>query len=523
MRSKRKGEDLKMDEASIVNALQEDLQNYKVKAQIRRKESQLHVLISRAEGDDVDYASLYNIVKRCIDRLPIEGADSLVVYGRLAGAKHPEWQKKADIRPPLPLIELDLDELEEFNDIGELGNLAFPPDNDETFIQVGNLEPIVHKPANSFENSIENKLTPHSIEITNEDFNLGDLDLGKFKLDNIEQNDLEQDSLELDTFELNNYEPIHRSPVDKNSLIDEDFSSDETMVAMPMPLPPPPPLPPVKRSLSKVVADIETNAPPKKTTYPAQKSLLLSGALIVMAIGILGLCGWLVWDRSVQQRYLANARSFDTQNLNPKTITKLESLTETRNQLQTAISELEEIPDRPASLYTDAQTELTALRPKLTEFDRKINTEQVANKKLESAKNGTLDAAKLVQNPPHKSTVWKSAQEQRQQAVKLLEEIPTDSLQYSEAQKYLKAYRTELVQITKRVEIQQRAETSAGNINPTIATQLKQLKAKASEKQQFLPQCKTILQPQISNAEAQRVGFPVVTLTEYLCAYYWDS
>lgn len=507
-----------MDEASIVNALQEALQNYKVKTQIRRKESQLHVLISRAEGDDVDYASLYDIVKRCIDKLPIEGADSLVVYGRLAGAKHPEWQKKADIRPPLPLIELDLDELEEFGDIGELGNLAFPPETDETFIQVGNLEPILTKPSNSFENELTS-----SFETSNEDFDLGDLDLDKFKLDNLEQNDFEQASVELDTFELDNHDPIQRSLVDTKSLLDEDLSSDETMVAMPMPLPPPPPLPPVKRSLSKVVADIETNAPPKKITYPHQKSLLLSSAFIVIAIGILGICGWLVWDRSVQQKYLANARSFDTQNLNPKTITKLESLTETRNQLQTAISELEEIPDRPASLYTDAQTELTALRPKLAEFDRKINTEQVANKKLESAKNDTLDAAKLVQNPPYKSTVWKSAQEQRQQAVKLLEEIPTDSLQYSEAQKYLKAYRTELAQITKRVEIQQRAESLAGNINPNMANQLKQLKAKAPEKQQFLPQCKTILQPQISNAEAQRVGFPVVTLTEYLCAYYWDS
>ncbi len=516
-----------MNEASIVNALQEDLQNYKVKTQIRRKESQLHVLISRAEGDDVDYASLYDIVKRCIDKLPIEGADSLVVYGRLAGAKHPEWQKKADIRPPLPLIELDLDELEEFGDIGELGNLAFPPDSEETFIQVGNLEPIVTKPSNSFENSfensIENELTPSSLETSNEDFDLGDLDLDKFKLDSLEQNDFEQDSLELDTFELDNHDPIHRSPVDKNSLLDEDLSSDETMVAMPMPLPPPPPLPPAKRSLSKVVADIETNAPPKKTTYFNQKSILLSSAFIVIAIAVLGLCGWLVWDRSVQQKYLANARSFDNQNLNPKTITKLESLTETRNQLQTAISELEEIPDRPASLYADAQTELIILRPKLAEFDRKINTEQVANKKLESAKNGTLDAAKLVQNPPYKSTVWKSAQEQRQQAVKLLEEIPTESLQYTEAQKYLKVYQTELVQITKRVEIQQRAESSVGNINPSITNQLKQLKVKAPEKQQFLPQCKTILQPQISSTEAQRVGFPVVTLTEYLCAYYWDS
>lgn len=82
-----------MDEAVIVSALQEDLQNYKVKTQIRRRESELHVLITRAEGDDLDYASLYDIVKSRIDKLPIAGADSLVVYGRIAGAKHPEWQK----------------------------------------------------------------------------------------------------------------------------------------------------------------------------------------------------------------------------------------------------------------------------------------------------------------------------------------------------------------------------------------------------------------------------------------------
>jgi hypothetical protein len=37
-----------MDEANIVSVLQEDLQNYKVKPQIRRKESQLHVLIQES-------------------------------------------------------------------------------------------------------------------------------------------------------------------------------------------------------------------------------------------------------------------------------------------------------------------------------------------------------------------------------------------------------------------------------------------------------------------------------------------
>ena len=82
-----------MDDDIIVSALQEDFQNYKVKIQIRRKQSQLHVLLTRAEGDDLDYASLYDIVKRRINQMPISWADSLVVYGRLSGAKHPEWQK----------------------------------------------------------------------------------------------------------------------------------------------------------------------------------------------------------------------------------------------------------------------------------------------------------------------------------------------------------------------------------------------------------------------------------------------
>jgi hypothetical protein len=89
-----------MDEANIVNALQADLQDYKIKPQIRRKDSQLHVLITRAEGDDLDYATLYDIVKNRIDKLSIEGADNLVMYGRLAGAKQPEWQKSAVLSHP---------------------------------------------------------------------------------------------------------------------------------------------------------------------------------------------------------------------------------------------------------------------------------------------------------------------------------------------------------------------------------------------------------------------------------------
>jgi len=201
----------------------------------------------------------------------------------------------------------------------------------------------------------------------------------------------------------------------------------------------------------------------------------------------------------------------------------LETLTETRNRLQAIVSQLEEIPDRPASLYADAQSELTTLRPKLADFDRKINVEQEVNKNLESAKNITLEAAKLSQKPPHKSIVWKSAQEKRQQAIKMLEEIPSESLLYANSQDRLKVYRPELVQISRRLEVQQRAELSVSSINPAAVNQLKQLKSKTPEKPKFLAQCQTILRPQITNAEVQRSGLPIAPLTAYLCAYFWDS
>ncbi len=535
-----------MDEASIVSALQADLQNYKVKTQIRRKESQLHVLITRADGDDVDYASLYDIVKRRIDKLPIEGADCLVVYGRLAGAKHPEWQKKAEIKPPLPLIELDLDELQDFNDVGVVENLSFSVDNNLTMIQSEKLEAdfaddLLTDDLQSFKSSIEDDLktatdkSTHEIgnykisSITTEDFDLDNLDLESFKLDNFQQNTSDLKSFEADPFEvsnqeLNSQELNQRSPLKKhNGWTDEDFTLDSpTVAATPMPLPPPPPRRTPNNS-SNNASNGETESEMLKIASPKNKSLLFSGAFAIAAIAVLGICGWLVWDRSNQQQYLANARNFSNEDISLKKITKLETLTETRNRLQAIVSQLEEIPDRPVSLYVDAQSELTTLRPKLADFDRKINVEQSANKNLESAKNSTIEAAKLTQNPPHKSTVWKSAQDKRQQAIKMLEEIPSESLLYVTAQKRLKLYRSELVQISKWLEIQQRAESSVSSLNPVAINQLKQLKSKAPEKQKFLPQCQTILQSQITNAEVRRSGFAIATLTEYLCAYFGDS
>ena len=519
-----------MDDDIIVSALQEDFQNYKVKIQIRRKQSQLHVLLTRAEGDDLDYASLYDIVKRRINQMPISWADSLVVYGRLSGAKHPEWQKVVDIKPPLPLIELDLDELEDFGEpegFGEIDRripLTPSREDDQIDILIGNLKP-----------NIPDDLESHSDEISSlkiEDFNLGDMNLGELELDDFEF-DSDIITPHLITPHLNGLAPSQRSPIDQNAWIEEDFGLDEvTTVAKPLPLP----LPPTRRSTTKITPVPTTKTEPvsesisEPVSEPANKSARrisfdfrsMLPAIAFSTVAIAGICGWLVWDRSVQQQYLTNSQNLENQDLNPKKITKLDALAETRNQLQTVVSQLDEIPDRPASLYADAQKQLTVLRPKLEAFDRKVTIEQAANKKLESAKNGTLEAAKLSQSPPHKSTIWKSAQDKRQQALKMLEDIPPESVLYADAQNRLKVYRAELIQISRWVEIQQRAESVENNINPDVVNQLKQLKAKVPDKQQFLPQCRVILQPQISNFEAQKVGYPASTLTEYLCAYFGD-
>ncbi|MBD2177459.1 hypothetical protein H6F42_11100 [Pseudanabaena sp. FACHB-1998] len=543
MRSKRKGEDLKMDEDSIVSALQSDLQNYKVKPQIRRKESQLHVLITRAEGDQPDYDSLYDIVKRRIDSFVIDGVDTLVVYGRLAKAKHPEWQKTVEIKPPLPLIEFDLEELDDFGDIGELGSLSIPSEIEDGDIKIGSFDPPM--PArfdtfDTFEQSLEKDLQRTSEERDRpkvEDFDLGELDLSEFQLDSFKQSsDFDLGELDTDSFDLEHPVSARQSPNNKNgngningngngrsngnSWRDEDFNLDETTVAMPMPLPPP--LPPTKRIVNKPTTEPEPTPQVETVAERQQKSWLISGAFVMVAIAVFGICGWVLVDRSSQQKYLESARRLENQPLNPQKVTNLAELTETRNQLQSAISQLDEIPDRPASLYGEAQSELGNLRPKLADFDRKVELEQVANKKLESAKMTTLEAAKLVQSPPHRSTVWKSAQEKRQQALKLLGEIPPDSLLYPNAQTLLKSYRNELVQISKWVEIQQRSETVAANINPNTVTLLKQLKTKAPEKPKYIAQCKTILQPQIFNIDAQRTGIAIPTLSEYLCAYFWS-
>ena len=494
-----------MDEASIINALRADLQNYKIKTQVRRKESQLHVLITRNDGDDLDYAAIYSIVKNRIANLSIEGVDSLTVYGKLTGSNHPEWQKKSAIAKPLPLIELDLDELDDAS-------------------------PIAIDSFSSYQEQVQNDSTVQESEISNElkDFKTSLEDDLKALVD--DPDNVFDDLHDLDKFNLPMLGKVPFSSIDSVPLdldvsspkvlgyIPDDYLPDSPTLAAsrPMPLPPSPPP-------RRTVPETNSNANPIKTTIEPNynNKTLISGAFIATLIGVLGVCGWVVWDRINQQNYLADARNLDYENLNIPAITNLETLTAKRNQLQGIVSRLESIPNTPISLYSESQSELNSLRPKLAELDRKVAAEQIANKNLELAKSNTLEAAKSTQQPPHSSKVWLTAQEKRQQALTLLGEIPANSLLYADAQTRLKLYRNELGQISRWVEIQKRAESIANIISPNTVSQLKQLKS-TTEKPAFINQCRTLIQPQVLSSDAQRTGFTIANLTGYLCAYFWD-
>ncbi len=76
---------------------------------------------------------------------------------------------------------------------------------------------------------------------------------------------------------------------------------------------------------------------------------------------------------------------------------------------------------------------------------------------LKAAEKLAMEAAVLVQKPPHPAQVWLQAQQKWQQAIALLEAIPASDVQFAAAQKKLATYRSNYAAISKRVELAQKA------------------------------------------------------------------
>ncbi|QKQ72264.1 hypothetical protein [Nostoc sp. TCL240-02] len=83
--------------------------------------------------------------------------------------------------------------------------------------------------------------------------------------------------------------------------------------------------------------------------------------------------------------------------------------------------------------------------------------EESASAKFKSAQKFGMEAASLVQKPPHPLKVWQQAKTKWHQAIMLLDSIPDETSVYDKAKKKLAYYQINYKSITQRVLIEKKA------------------------------------------------------------------
>lgn len=82
----------------------------------------------------------------------------------------------------------------------------------------------------------------------------------------------------------------------------------------------------------------------------------------------------------------------------------------------------------------------------------RILNEKKAKDNFELSQKLAIEAAILVQNPPHPPKVWKQAQLKWQEAIQLLESIPAGTFISKKAQEKLSSYKTNYAAVSTQVK-----------------------------------------------------------------------
>lgn len=152
-----------------------------------------------------------------------------------------------------------------------------------------------------------------------------------------------------------------------------------------------------------------------------------------LAVPIVALLGWTALTNStnftkyysVQQQTLAKLQPLVTEAGNYNNISDINSLQATQTKLKQTTSTLDKVPNLPGFAYQQAQNALAQLRPLLSKVEEKLKTEEQASDNLESARNLNKEAIKLIQKKPYLVEDWQQAKSKWQQAIDLLENIPS--------------------------------------------------------------------------------------------------
>ncbi|MEG5063268.1 TerD family protein [Microcoleus sp. B3-A4] len=178
-------------------------------------------------------------------------------------------------------------------------------------------------------------------------------------------------------------------------------------------------------------------------------------AALLASLGVLMLgtgAGMSAFMRSGNET-LKQAQILVVETQNAEKVTDVNWLRSFDKRLKETIANLEKIPNFPGFGYQQARADLLKLRPSLVPVAQNLQ----AAESLEKAQQLAMEAAVVVQKPPHPMEVWHQSQSKWQQAIALLEAIDSRTPVYNLAQNKLSNYRANRAVISQRVAIAQKA------------------------------------------------------------------
>ncbi|MEG4862837.1 MULTISPECIES: TerD family protein [unclassified Microcoleus] len=207
---------------------------------------------------------------------------------------------------------------------------------------------------------------------------------------------------------------------------------------------------------SEAAASGETESPPRSQINHQVNSrnrkipLALAASLGVLVLGTGAVA--LTFMRSGNET-LKQSKILTVETQNAAQATDINLLRSFDKRLKETIANLEKIPNFPGLGYQQARIDLLTLGPNLVAVEQNLQ----AAESLEKAQKLALEAAVLVQKPPHPIEVWHQSQGKWQQAIGLLEAIESRTPIYNLAQNKLSNYRKNLAVISQRLAIAQKA------------------------------------------------------------------
>ncbi|MBD2042502.1 tetratricopeptide repeat protein [Microcoleus sp. FACHB-672] len=184
--------------------------------------------------------------------------------------------------------------------------------------------------------------------------------------------------------------------------------------------------------------------------YPQK---LYTSSYIAIGLLIVGVGAGFFTLYKAQQWTLAKSQTVIAKVETVKNSPDINSLTNAEQSLTETIAILEKMPNAPGFPYKQAQADLVKLRG----LQSIVGVNFLAAENLKNAEKLAMEAAILVQKPPHPVKVWYEAKQKWQMALLLVKTIPVSTSVAEIAQQKLPAYRSNYEIISKRFATAQQA------------------------------------------------------------------